>query len=258
MHGAIARGLIKAGLPPAAVSLVPVPDREAVGLMLGGLNGNIDVIIPRGGKSLVARVQSEARVPVFAHLDGINHVYVHEAADPVMALQILINSKMRRTGICGAAETLLIDKGFTQGPMLIKALLDNGCDVRADAAVHAMDARVSAASEEDWRTEYLDAIISARVVEGIDAAIAHINTYGSHHTDTIVTGESAAAAKFMREVDSAIVAHNASTQFADGGEFGYGAEIGIATGRLHARGPVGLEQLTTVQNRIYGNGHIRA
>lgn len=257
MHAAIVKGLQKAQLPEACVSLVPVPDREAVGLMLGGLQGNIDVIVPRGGKSLVARVQKDARVPVFAHLDGICHVYLHGAADPAMARDIVLNAKMRRTGICGAAETLLIDRGFGEGATIVKALLDMGCAVRGDETVQKMDDRVTKASEEDWRTEYLDAIISARVVDGLDAAIDHINTYGSHHTDAIVSADDAAAQKFLREVDSAIVIHNASTQFADGGEFGYGAEIGIATGRMHARGPVGAVQLTTVQNRIFGSGQVR-
>lgn len=257
MHAAIVKGLKKAQLPEACVSLVPVPEREAVGLMLGGLDGNIDVIIPRGGKSLVARVQKDARVPVFAHLDGICHVYVHEKADPAMARDVVLNAKMRRTGVCGAAETLLIDRRFVDGAMLVKALLEAGCAVRGDASVMAMDNRVTKASEADWSTEYLDAIISARVVDDVAGAIAHINGYGSHHTDAIITGDDAVAQKFMREVDSAIVVHNASTQFADGGEFGYGAEIGIATGRLHARGPVGAQQLTTVQNRIHGSGQVR-
>ncbi len=257
MHAAIVKGLKKAQLPEACVSLVPVPEREAVGLMLGGLDGNIDVIIPRGGKSLVARVQKDARVPVFAHLDGICHVYVHEKADPAMAREVVINAKMRRTGVCGAAETLLIDRRFVDGAMLVKALIEAGCAVRGDASVMAMDSRVTKASEDDWSTEYLDAIISARVVDDVAGAIAHINGYGSHHTDAIITGDDAAAQKFMREVDSAIVVHNASTQFADGGEFGYGAEIGIATGRLHARGPVGAQQLTTIQNRVHGSGQVR-
>ncbi len=257
LHRALIKGLEKGGVPEAAVSLVPVPDRDAVGLMLSGLEGNIDVIIPRGGKSLVARVQAEARVPVFAHLEGICHVYVHADADAGMARDILLNAKMRRTGICGAAETLLIDRNFAQGAMLVQALLDAGCAVRGDDTVRGMDARVTAASEDDWRTEYLDAIISARVVDGVDAAVAHINTFGSHHTDAIVTTDAGVAQRFLREVDSAITMHNASTQFADGGEFGYGAEIGIATGRLHARGPVGAEQLTTLQNRVYGTGQTR-
>ena len=257
MHAAIIKGLQKAQLPEACVSLVPVADREAVRFMLGGLQGNIDVIIPRGGKSLVERVQREARVPVFAHLDGICHVYVHDKADSAMARDIVLNAKMRRTGVCGAAETLLIDRGFKESAMLVCALLDAGCEVRGDASVLKIDERVKAAADADWDTEYLDAIISVRVVDDLSAAIAHINAHGSHHTDAIVTADAKAAERFLREVDSAIVAHNASTQFADGGEFGYGAEIGIATGRLHARGPVGAQQLTTVQNRIHGSGQTR-
>ncbi len=257
MHAAIIKGLQKAQLPEACVSLVPVADREAVRFMLGGLQGNIDVIIPRGGKSLVERVQREARVPVFAHLDGICHVYVHDKADSAMARDIVLNAKMRRTGVCGAAETLLIDRGFKESAMLVCALLDAGCEVRGDASVLKIDERVKAAVDADWDTEYLDAIISVRVVDDLSAAIAHINAHGSHHTDAIVTADAKAAERFLREVDSAIVAHNASTQFADGGEFGYGAEIGIATGRLHARGPVGAQQLTTVQNRIHGSGQTR-
>lgn len=259
IHTALQAGLAKAGLPLAAVSLVPTPDRDAVGLMLAGLGGAVDVIIPRGGKSLVARVQAEARVPVFAHLDGICHVYVDAAAKPDMAKAIVLNAKMRRTGICGAAETLLVDRAcaVTQLAPLVKALLDAGCAVRGDADTMACSSRVTPATEEDWRTEYLDAVISVRVVDGVAAAIAHINAYGSHHTDSIVTENAEAAARFQREVESAIVLHNASTQFADGGEFGFGAEIGIATGRLHARGPVGAEQLTTTQYRVSGNGQIR-
>ena len=256
---AMSEGLAELGLPADAIQLVPTRSREAVGLMLSGLDGCIDVIVPRGGKSLVARVQSEARVPVFAHLDGICHVYVAAGADPEMARTVLLNSKMRRTGICGAAETLLVDKavaGAQLGPLL-DALIESGCAVRGDAAVQAADPRVSPASEEDWRTEYLDAIIAARVVDGLEAAIDHIETYGSHHTDTIVTEDREAAARFMNEVDSAIVVHNASTQFADGGEFGFGAEIGIATGRMHARGPVGVEHLTTFKYRVHGSGQTR-
>jgi glutamate-5-semialdehyde dehydrogenase len=227
--------------------------------MLAGLDGAIDVIVPRGGKSLVARVQHEARVPVFAHLEGIVHVFVHKGADLDMAKTIVLNAKMRRTGICGAAETLLVDAACagTHLAPLVKMLLDAGCEVRGDAATQAADSRVRPASEEDWRTEYLDAIISARVVDGLDAAIDHIETYGSHHTDAIVTNDEAAAARFLSEVDSAIVAHNASTQFADGGEFGFGAEIGIATGRMHARGPVGVEQLTSFKYRVHGAGQTR-
>ena len=256
---AMARGIAAAGLPAEAVQLVPTREREAVGLMLGGLGGNIDVIVPRGGKSLVARVQAEARVPVFAHLDGNCHVYVHAAADLAMAKTIVLNAKMRRTGICGAAETLLVDRACAAthlGP-LVTMLLDAGCAVRGDAAAQAVDPRVTPASEEDWRTEYLDAIIAVRVVDGLDEAMAHIDTYGSHHTESILTEDAAAAARFLAEVDSAIVMHNASTQFADGGEFGFGAEIGIATGRMHARGPVGVEQLTSFNYRVHGSGQTR-
>jgi glutamate-5-semialdehyde dehydrogenase len=238
---------------------VPVRDRTAVGEMLSGLGGNLDVIVPRGGKSLVARVQAEARVPVFAHLEGIVHVYIDRDADLNKALAIVCNAKLRRTGICGAAETLLVDQGCaaTHLAPLVKMLLDAGCAVRGDEATRAVDLRVTAASEADWRTEYLDSIISMRVVDGLDDAIAHIESYGSHHTDCIVTENQAAAERFLKEVDSAIVMHNASTQFADGGEFGFGAEIGIATGRMHARGPVGLEQLTSFKYRVHGTGQIR-
>lgn len=257
--GALRKGLEKTGLPIDAVQLVPVRDREAVGLLLGGLEGNIDVIVPRGGKGLVARVHQEARVPVFAHLDGICHVYVHQDADLDMAIKVLLNAKMRRTGICGAAETLLVDRAVesTHLAPLVKALLEAGCEVRGDAATQVVDSRVRSATEEDWRTEYEDAIISVRVVEDLSAAIDHIETYGSHHTDAIITQNDEAAARFQREVDSAIVAHNASTQFADGGEFGFGAEIGIATGRMHARGPVGVEQLTSFKYRLHGTGQTR-
>lgn len=256
---AIGDGLEQAGLPREAIRLVPTRDRAAVGAMLSGLDGNIDVIVPRGGKSLVARVQEEARVPVFAHLEGLNHVYVHARADLEMAKAIVLNAKMRRTGVCGAAETLLVDRACagTHLKPLVAMLLDGGCAVRGDNDVRATDARVTEATEEDWRTEYLDAIIAVRVVDGLDAAIAHIETYGSHHTDSIVTSDRAAAERFLAEVDSAIVLHNASTQFADGGEFGFGAEIGIATGRMHARGPVGVEQLTSFKYRIHGSGQTR-
>lgn len=256
---AMGDGLEQAGLPRDAIRLVPTRDRAAVGAMLSGLNGNIDVIVPRGGKSLVARVQDEAKVPVFAHLEGICHVFVHGQADLDMAKKIVLNAKMRRTGICGSAETLLVDRACAETHLkpLIATLLDAGCAVRGDEAAQAADPRVTAATEEDWRTEYLDAIISARVVDGLDAAITHIGTYGSHHTDSIVTEGLAAAERFLSEVDSAIVLHNASTQFADGGEFGFGAEIGIATGRMHARGPVGVEQLTSFKYRIRGSGQIR-
>ncbi len=256
---AMGEGLVSAGLPEDAIRLVPTRDRAAVGAMLSGLDGNIDVIVPRGGKSLVARVQEEARVPVFAHLEGLCHVFVHGKSDLDMAKGIVLNAKMRRTGVCGSAETLLVDRACagTHLKPLVAMLLDAGCAVRGDEAVRAADPRVSPATEEDWRTEYLDAIISARVVDGLDAAIAHIEHYGSHHTDSIVTDDEAAAETFLAEVDSAIVLHNASTQFADGGEFGFGAEIGIATGRMHARGPVGVEQLTSFKYRIRGSGQTR-
>jgi glutamate-5-semialdehyde dehydrogenase len=256
---AMGEGLEQAGLPADAIRLVPTRDRAAVGAMLSGLDGNLDVIVPRGGKSLVARVQEEARVPVFAHLEGLNHVYVHGGADLAMAKEIVLNAKMRRTGVCGSAETLLVDRACAETHLkpLISMLLDAGCAVRGDEAVQTADSRVTPATEEDWRTEYLDAIISARIVDGLDAALAHIETYGSHHTDSIVTNDAAAAERFLAEVDSAIVLHNASTQFADGGEFGFGAEIGIATGRMHARGPVGVEQLTSFKYRIRGSGQTR-
>ena len=259
IHAAMAEGLRTAGLPADAIQLVPTRDRAAVGAMLAGLDGAIDVIVPRGGKSLVARVQTEARVPVFAHLDGNNHVYVHEKADVGMARDVLLNAKMRRTGVCGAAETLLVDAAIAGValPVLVPALLDAGCAVRGDATVAAADRRVTQASEADWGTEYLEPIIAAKVVDGLDAAIAHIERYGSHHTDAIVTADTDAAARFMAEVDSAIVLHNASTQFADGGEFGFGAEIGIATGRMHARGPVGVEQLTSFKYKVHGQGTVR-
>ncbi|HEY1154445.1 MAG TPA: glutamate-5-semialdehyde dehydrogenase [Pseudolabrys sp.] len=259
IHAALAAGLRAAGLPEAAIQLVPTRDRAAVGMMLAGLDGAIDVIVPRGGKSLVERVQAEARVPVFAHLEGVNHVYVDKAADPDMAMTIVRNAKLRRTGVCGAAETLLVDKDAPGNELkqLVDMLLDAGCEVRGDAATQAVDARVKPARDDDWSTEYLDAIIAAKVVDGVDGAIAHIDRYGSHHTDAIVTQDQAAAEKFLNEVDSAIVLHNASTQFADGGEFGFGAEIGIATGKLHARGPVGVEQLTSFKYRVRGTGQIR-
>jgi glutamate-5-semialdehyde dehydrogenase len=259
IHAALVEGLAAGGLPTAAVALVPTRDRAAVGMMLTGLDGTIDVIVPRGGKDLVARVQTEARVPVFAHLEGVCHVYVDKAAKPAMAKSIVLNAKMRRTGVCGAAETLLVDRAGAAKLLkpLVEMLIDAGCEVRGDAAVQAIDSRVKQATEADWSTEYLDVIITAGVVDGVDAAIAHIERYGSHHTDAIVTEDRAAAEKFLREVDSAIVLHNASTQFADGGEFGFGGEIGIATGRMHARGPVGVEQLTSFKYRIRGNGQTR-
>jgi glutamate-5-semialdehyde dehydrogenase len=256
---ALTEGLRAANLPEAAIQLVPTRDRAAVGLMLSGLDGNIDVIVPRGGKSLVARVQAEARVPVFAHLEGVCHVYVDKAASLDMAKNIVLNAKMRRTGVCGAAETLLVDRvgaGSRLKP-LVEMLIAAGCEIRGDKATLAVDKRVKPATEEDWSTEYLDAIIAVKVVDNVEAAIEHIERYGSHHTEAIITEDRATAEKFLREVDSAIVLHNASTQFADGGEFGFGAEIGIATGRLHARGPVGVDQLTTFKYRIHGNGQTR-
>jgi glutamate-5-semialdehyde dehydrogenase len=256
---ALTEGLRAANLPEAAIQLVPTRDRTAVGLMLSGLDGNIDVIVPRGGKSLVARVQAEARVPVFAHLEGVCHVYVDKAASLDMAKKIVLNAKMRRTGVCGAAETLLVDRAGAASQLkpLVEMLIAAGCEIRGDKATLAVDKRVKPATEEDWSTEYLDAIIAVKVVDNIEAAIDHIERYGSHHTDAIITDDQATAEKFLREVDSAIVLHNASTQFADGGEFGFGAEIGIATGRLHARGPVGVDQLTTFKYRIHGNGQTR-
>jgi glutamate-5-semialdehyde dehydrogenase len=259
IHAALAKGLREANLPEAAISLVPTRDRAAVGMMLEGLNGSIDVIVPRGGKSLVDRVQKEARVPVFAHLEGVCHVYVDKAASLDMAKSIVMNAKLRRTGVCGAAETLLVDRAAagTHLKALVEMLLDAGCEVRGDATVQKTDARVKPASEADWSTEYLDTIITAGVVDGVDAAIEHIERYGTHHTDAIVTADPKTAEKFLSEVDSAIVLHNASTQFADGGEFGFGAEIGIATGKLHARGPVGVEQLTSFKYRVRGTGQIR-
>ena len=228
-------------------------------MLLAGLNGAIDVIVPRGGKSLVARVEQEARVPVFAHLEGVNHVYIDASADLAMAKSIVLNAKMRRTGVCGAAETLLVDRAAAGQNLkpLVEMLLDAGCEVRGDDAAQKADARVKPASEDDWDTEYLDAIIAAKIVDGVDGAIAHIQAHGSHHTDAIVSADEKAAKKFLSEVDSAIVLHNASTQFADGGEFGFGAEIGIATGRFHARGPVGAEQLTSFKYRVHGTGQTR-
>src|SRR5580692_9175871 len=246
IHDCLVQGLREAGLPEAAIALVPTRDRAAVGLMLTGLGGAIDLIVPRGGKSLVARVEAEARVPVFAHLEGVNHVYVDHAAKLEMAKSIVLNAKMRRPGVCGAAETLLVDRAGAATTLkpLVAMLIDAGCEVRGDEAVQRADARVKPATDEDWDTEYED-------------AIAHIHDHGSHHTDAIVTEDTDAARKFLNEVDSAIVLHNASTQFADGGEFGFGAEIGIATGRFHARGPVGAEQLTSFKYRVHGTGQTR-
>jgi glutamate-5-semialdehyde dehydrogenase len=257
--GTLRAGLQAAGLPESAVQLVPTRDRAAVGAMLAGLDGSIDVIVPRGGKSLVARVQAEARVPVFAHLDGLCHTYVHGPVDLEMAQRVVVNAKMRRTGVCGSTETLLVDRALARshlGPLL-SALAEAGCELRGDGEAEAADGRVRPATDEDWSTEYLDAVISVKVVDGLDDALAHIERYGSRHTDAILTDDAAAAERFLREVDSAIVLHNASTQFADGGEFGFGAEIGIATGRLHARGPVGVEQLCSFNYRLRGAGAVR-
>ena len=247
------------GLPKTCVQLVPTPDREAVGMMLAGLESSIDVIVPRGGKSLVERVQNDARVPVFSHLDGICHTYIHASADIEMAKDITLNAKLRRTGICGATETLLIDRqcADTHLKPLIKALLDEGCEVRGDEDVANVDKRVVPATVQDWDTEYLDSIISVKLIEGVEDAISHIASHGSGHTEAIIAEDASAAEAYLNGVDSAIVMHNASTQFADGGEFGMGAEIGIATGRFHARGPVGLEQLTTFKYQVRGSGQTR-
>jgi len=256
IHEALARGLAEGGMPADAVQLVPVTDRAAVGAMLTA-EGAIDMVVPRGGKGLVARVQAEARVPVLAHLDGLNHTYVDGAADPEMARELALNAKMRRTGICGATETLLIDRAFGDPRPILATLADAGCELRGDAAIQALEPRTVAASDEDWDTEYLDSILSVKLVDGIDDAMAHIAAHGSHHTDAIVTADAAVAEKFLAQVDSAIVVWNASTQFADGGEFGLGAEIGISTGRLHARGPVALEGLTTYKWVVRGTGQAR-
>ncbi len=259
IYAALSEGLRAAGLPAAAIQLVPTTDRAAVGMLLADLSEYIDVVVPRGGRSLVERVQREARVPVIGHLEGVCHVYVHAAADPIMARDILVNSKLRRTGVCGAAETLLLDAALpaATGRDLLAALLDAGCAVRGDADCQALDPRVTVATEADWSTEYLDKIIAARVVPGTDAALAHIARYGSAHTETIVTADATAAEYFLSRCDSAIVLHNASTQFADGGEFGMGAEIGISTDRFHARGPVGVEQLTSYKYLVRGKGQVR-
>ena len=259
IHDCIVRGLREAGLPEAAITLVPTTDRAAVGQMLAGLNGAIDVIVPRGGKGLVGRVQAEARVPVFAHLEGICHTYIDRGADLDIAIPLVLNGKLRRTGVCGATECLLVDRGASEDYLtpLVKALLDAGCEVRGDAATVAVDPRVKAAAPDDYGREFLDAIIAVKTVDGLDEAIAHIERYGSQHTDSIVTECHGTAERFLSRVDSAIVLHNASTQFADGGEFGFGAEIGIATGRLHARGPVGVEQLTTFKYVVRGTGQTR-
>ena len=259
IHECLVKGLRDAGLPEHAIQMIPTSDRSAVGELLGGLDGTVDVIVPRGGKSLVARVQSEARVPVFAHLEGICHVYVDASADLDMAVKIVVNAKMRRTGICGAAETLLIDRksAGTHLSALVEALQAAGCEVRASSEVRESLPDLTPATEDDWSTEYLDAIISVALVDGIDGAIAHINRYSSHHTEAIISEDADTVARFFNEIDSAILLHNASTQFADGGEFGMGAEIGIATGKMHARGPVGVEQLTSFKYRVRGNGQTR-
>jgi glutamate-5-semialdehyde dehydrogenase len=259
IHGCLVDGLRAADLPEACIQLVPTTDRAAVGYMLAGMTDSIDVIVPRGGKSLVARVQQEARVPVIGHLEGNCHVYVDRAADLAMARAIVLNAKLRRTGICGAAETLLVDEGCAETHLapIVRDLLDAGCEVRGDAAVQAVDSRVRPAIEDDWYTEYLDAVIAAKVVRDVDAAIGHIAKYGSAHTESIVTDDPVAAERFLARVDSAIVLHNASTQFADGGEFGMGAEIGISTDRFHARGPVGVEQLTSYKYVVRGRGQLR-
>ena len=260
IHQCMVRGLTSAGLPEQAIQLVPMTSRAAVGEMLKGLNGNIDVIVPRGGRGLVERVQSDARVPVFAHLEGLVHVYVDKSADLGMASDIIINAKLRRTGICGAAETLLIDSNDAErlAKPLIEALIANGCEVRGDEAVCRLVDGIKPASDDDWSTEYLDTIITAGLVEGIDGAIEHINTWSSSHTEAVIAEDDQVVERFFNEIDSAILMHNASTQFADGGEFGMGAEIGIATGKMHARGPVGVEQLTSFKYVVRGNGQIRS
>ncbi|HTT04442.1 MAG TPA: glutamate-5-semialdehyde dehydrogenase [Steroidobacteraceae bacterium] len=259
IHACLVQGLRAAALPEAAIQLVPTSDRAAVGQMLSAMQDYLDVLVPRGGKSLVARVQREARVPVIGHLEGNCHVYVDRDADLAMARKVTLNAKMRRTGVCGAAETLLVDSAAPEGYLaaLVQDLLGAGCEVRGDQSVQAVDARVKPASEADWSTEYLDAIIAVRVVDGVDAAIEHIGRYGSSHTEAIITGRAETAQRFLTRVDSAIVLHNASTQFADGGEFGMGAEIGISTDRFHARGPVGVEQLTSYKYVVHGSGQVR-
>ncbi len=259
IHAAMLEGLHAAGLPEATITRVPTTDREAVGLMLEGLGGAIDLIIPRGGKGLTSRVMAEARVPVLAHLEGVCHVYIHAKADPAEARAIAVNAKMRRTSVCGAAETLLLDRAIlaTLGVAVLRDLAKAGCEIRADAEIRTVFPDAKAANDEDWSTEYLDAVIAAKAVDGVEDAIAHIERYGSHHTESIVTEDKAAAERFLSALDSAIVLWNASTQFADGAEFGMGAEIGIGTGKLHARGPVGVEQLTTFKYVVRGTGQIR-
>jgi glutamate-5-semialdehyde dehydrogenase len=257
IHGCLVAGLRAAGLPETAIQIVPTTDRAAVGHMLADMTEFIDVVVPRGGRSLVERVQQEARVPVIGHLEGNCHVYVDRDADPAMAREIVLNAKLRRTGVCGSAETVLFDHGSPAAGSIVRALLDAGCEVRGDESVQRLDKRVTVATEQDWYTEYLDKIIAARVVDGVDAAVEHIARYGSAHTESIVTGNQATADRFLAAVDSAIVLHNASTQFADGGEFGMGAEIGISTDKFHARGPVGVEQLTSYKYVVRGSGQVR-
>ena len=259
IHACLLEGLAAADLPTASIQIVPTTDRAAVGEMLKGLNGNVDVIIPRGGKGLVGRVQSEARVPVFAHLEGLCHVYVDKSADLSMAIEVVNNSKMRRTGICGSAETLLVDRAVADSHLLpiLENLTKAGCEIRGTEEVKTRFDAATLASEEDWSTEYLAATISVKMVDGISGAIEHVNRYSSNHTEAIIANDAGAVERFFNEIDSAILLHNASTQFADGGEFGMGAEIGIATGKMHARGPVGVEQLTSFKYRVRGNGQIR-
>lgn len=259
IHACLIEGLEKAGLPQTAIQMVPVADRQAVGEILTGLNGNIDVIIPRGGKGLVERVQREARVPVFAHLEGLCHIYIDRSADLEMAKAIAVNAKMRRTGICGSVETLLVDQAAasTHLGIVLDALKAAGCEIRGSQAVRQLYPDCKPANEEDWSTEYLDAIISVDLVDGVGGAIAHIGHYSSNHTEAIVAENAATVEAFMNEIDSAILLHNASTQYADGGEFGMGAEIGIATGKMHARGPVGVEQLTSFKYKVHGTGQVR-
>ncbi|MEQ1955226.1 glutamate-5-semialdehyde dehydrogenase [Mesorhizobium sp. CN2-181] len=260
IHAAMAEGLKSVGLPEEAIQLVPVADRAAVGEMLKGLSGNLDVIVPRGGKSLVARVQSEARVPVFAHLEGLCHVYVDKSANLDMAISLVVNAKMRRTGICGSAETLLIDRAAAQthAVPILAALAEAGCEIRADSETCVLFPAAKPATEQDWATEYLDAIISVKLVDGISGAIEHIEKWSSHHTEAVIAEDNQVVERFFNEVDSAILLHNASTQFADGGEFGFGGEIGISTGKMHARGPVGVEQLTSFKYRVRGTGQLRS
>ncbi|MEJ8476498.1 glutamate-5-semialdehyde dehydrogenase [Roseibium algae] len=260
IHAALQSGLKFAGLPEDVIQMVPTTDRAAVGEMLKGLNGNLDVLVPRGGKSLVARVQDEARVPVFAHLEGLVHIFIDKSADLNSSVELVVNSKLRRTGICGALETLLVDEVVANShlPVIVKALQDAGCEVRGDVRTRELCEDVVPATVDDWSTEYLDAILSVKVVAGLEAAVDHIALYGSNHTDCILAEDPAAASEFLQKVDSAIVLHNASTQFADGGEFGMGAEIGIATGRMHARGPVGVEQLTSFKYLVRGKGQTRS